>query len=100
MKRPIKIPWLEHPRSKKPDAMLTFSVLAFIVCLFKFLLSGFELTIGEFIINLGDVDSGAIAALLTPVLGAYVGRKITDPPLGTEKKDTNEEEVEIKEFDE
>jgi hypothetical protein len=72
--------WLHHPRSKQPDTMLTFSVLAIGSCLIKFLANGIVLDFGEYSINLGTIDGALIAALLTPTLVAYVARKNKNPP--------------------
>lgn len=68
--------WIKHPRNKKPDTMLTFSVLALIVVLIKVALSG----VTFYNINFGSIDAAIIAALLTPTLAAYVGRKYKDSP--------------------
>jgi hypothetical protein len=72
--------WLKHPRSGKPDAMLTLAVFSTLTVLFKFLLNGVSLTLGAKVINFGVVDAGLIAAILTPTLGAYVTRKMKDSP--------------------
>jgi hypothetical protein len=56
------------------DAILTITIIAFVVVITKFLLSGVSL--GGF--SFGEVDSSSIAALLTPTLGSYVARQYTD----------------------
>ncbi len=52
--------WLKNSRGK-PDAMLTFSAATLAVVLGK--------------VVFGGLDAGTIGALLTPTLGAYVGRR-------------------------
>jgi len=76
----MKLPWIKHPRSGDPDTMLTMALGAFLVCLGKFLVNGVILTFGDKSINLGVIDAGLIAALLTPTLGAYVMRKYSSSP--------------------
>ena len=77
----MKLPWIEHPRSKTPDTMLTLAVAATASAILKFLVNG--VVIGT--VNLGSVDAALIGALLIPTLGSYVGRKYTDSP---DKKET------------
>ena len=72
--------WIKHPRSKKPDAMLTIAMYACFVVFFKVLFNGVTFTLGEAIVNLGTVEAALVAAVLTPTLGAYVGRKFKDSP--------------------
>lgn len=69
------IGWICHPRSKKPDAMLTLSVYSLGLILFKFILS--NMTIGPVV--MGQLDYGVVAAILAPTLGAYTARKHSDP---------------------
>lgn len=77
----VSIPWIYHPRLKKPDTMLTLSVLSVLICSLKFIFSGIVFTVGNnFTFNFGTIDAGVIAALLTPTLGAYVARKYSDSP--------------------
>lgn len=72
--------WLKHPRSNKPDTMLTFSALALAVCLIKFLLNGASVEVMGYSIEFGTVDAALVAALLTPTLAAYATRKWKDSP--------------------
>lgn len=76
--------WIPHPRTKKPDTMLTFSTIAFLGVLVKFLVNNVQ--IGN--INLGTTDATLIAAILVPTLGSYVTRKWKDSPDG--QKETKE----------
>lgn len=65
-----------------PDAMLTLSLLSFIFVLVKFVISGMSVTLGDASYSLGTIDAASIAAILTPVLGAYVGRRHTTAKYG------------------
>jgi|HubBroStandDraft_2_1064218.scaffolds.fasta_scaffold356608_2 hypothetical protein len=82
--------WFKNSKGK-PDAMLTFAILAFAISALKFLASGLvlELVAGK-TVNLGTVDAASIAALLTPTLGAYVARRHSDQkyPLPEPPKDS------------
>lgn len=89
----IKSIWIIHPRSKRPDAALTFAVMAIVITLVKFLLNGVTITFMNYAFNFGTIDSGLVGAILLPTLGAYVGRKVTDSPdkilesIGIQKED-------------
>lgn len=76
----MKLPWIQHPRSKKPDTMLTFSTWALVSALFKFITNDVTLTVGDWSYNFGTVDAVLIGAIITPTLGAYVARKWKDSP--------------------
>lgn len=69
--------WIRNTDGK-PDAIFTLSLLAFFVVLIKFMVAGVTFTISGVDYSLGSVDASMIAALLTPTLGAYVGRRYTD----------------------
>lgn len=69
--------WIKNSAGK-PDAMLTFAVIAFLTVVFKFLFAGFATSIAGHDVSFGSVDAGTIAALLTPTLGAYVARRHSD----------------------
>jgi hypothetical protein len=68
--------WIKHPRTGKEDTMLTLAVISVLTVLGKFIINGIE--VGD--VNLGSIDAGLVAALLTPTLGAYVARKYSDSP--------------------
>ncbi len=72
--------FIKHPRSKKPDAMLTFSLWTVLVVLGKVLLNGIFITVLDYTLNFGTIDAALAAAVLTATLGAYVGRKWKNPP--------------------
>lgn len=63
--------WIRHPKSNKPDMMVTLVVVAVLAAVFKFLTDGISVTVGSHIINFGHVDSMAYGSLLAPVLGAH-----------------------------
>lgn len=73
----MKMKWIKNT-SGKPDAMLTFACGGFVVVMFKVLFDGVSITLGGHPIGFGTIDASSIAAVLTPILGAYVGRKWTD----------------------
>jgi hypothetical protein len=69
--------WLKNTRGKR-DATLTFALVAFVVVVVKFLLSGVSLAVGDHTVSFGELESGLVAAMLTPTLGAYCARRFTD----------------------
>lgn len=69
--------WIKNT-SGKPDAMLTLSITGFAVILLKILAAGVTLQLAGRDFGFGTIDGTTIAALLTPTLGAYVGRRYTD----------------------
>lgn len=85
--------WISKPGSDKPSATLTFSVYALIICLGKFMLNGVEVDIMGKVFKFGMIDSGLIAAVLTPTLGAYTLKKFaggSSTPVITDTKETSE----------
>lgn len=62
----------------KKDAVLTMSVITLAVILIRVLFAGVKLTISGVVLDMGAIDSGLVAALLTPTLGAYVARRYTE----------------------
>ncbi len=69
--------WIKNTDGKK-DAMLTFSVLGFVFVLIKLMIAGVSISLGDAVYSFGDLDASSVAAVLTPTLGAYVGRRYTD----------------------
>jgi len=65
--------WMKNSAGK-PDAMLTMSFIAFLVCAFRVLVSG--LVVRQF--SFGITDPVLLGAILAPTLGAYVARRYTD----------------------
>lgn len=72
--------WIKHPRNKKPDVMLTVAVVTVAIVLGKFLLNGVSIKLFGTPVSFGTVNAGMIGALLTPTLGAYALRKMSDSP--------------------
>lgn len=67
----------------KKSSTLTIVWLAFLAVILKFLVSGISLKIGATIIfSFGVIDGGTVAAILTPTLAAYVGRRYTESKNG------------------
>ena len=73
MKMNVKWIWIRDARGQA-DTMLTFSVVAFALVVFKVLLGG--MTFKGY--TVAPIDPTTIAALLTPTLTAYVARRYTD----------------------
>lgn len=69
--------WIKNTEGKK-DAVLTMTLMGFIVILLKVALSGVTVTLLESSFSFGSVDALVVAAVLTPTLGAYVARRHTD----------------------
>lgn len=67
------LPMLKNSRGE-PSFTMTASVLSLTTVLVKVILSGAVIN-GH---QLGTIDAGVIAALLTPTLGAYVVRRGQD----------------------
>lgn len=67
----------------RPDALLTFAAAGVVVVLGKLLLAGVTISAAGRTVSLGAIDTGAIAAVLTPLLGAYTAKRIS----GAEKHD-------------
>jgi hypothetical protein len=65
--------WMRNTEGKE-DAVLTMSIVGFVVVLLKVLLT--DVTVGQW--SFGSIDAGTVAAILTPTLGAYVARRYTD----------------------
>ncbi len=55
----------------------TLCIVAFIVVMVKVVIGGASVAIGGFSYSFGTIDSLSIAAILSPVLGAYVARRYT-----------------------
>lgn len=69
--------WIKNTKGK-PDAMLTFAVIAFAVVIFNVFLATFgTVTIFGTVITFTALSAGTITALLGPTLTAYVGRRFT-----------------------
>jgi len=62
----------------KPDAVLTLTLIGFLVVVIKLLLAGSILVLNGDKYTFGNIGAAEIAAVLTPTLGAYVSRRYTD----------------------
>jgi hypothetical protein len=76
--------WIKNTDGK-PDAVLTMTLMGFIVVLMKFLVSNIVLNVAGHEITFGAADASAIGAMLTPTLGAYVARRYTDRKFSADK---------------
>lgn len=79
--------WIKNTDGKE-DAMLTMAFITLFVVLLKVALGG--VVVG--VVSFGGIDSGTIAALLTPTLGAYVARRYTDKVKGASTAALEQEE--------
>ena len=83
--------WMIKNSAGKKDAMLTLALIAFGTVVAKVLVSGLVLSIAGHDVNFGDVDGAAIAALLTPTLGAYVARRHSETKYGQPDADADDQ---------
>jgi hypothetical protein len=81
--------WLSNTSGKK-DAILTLTVIGFLVVMVKLLLSGSTLILDGDTFKFNEIDASVIAAVLTPTLGAYVSRRYTDKKFDDEVEDEEE----------
>jgi hypothetical protein len=75
--------WIKDAEGK-PNCMLSFSVVAFAIVVFKVIMGGLTITLGAQTLTFSLIDASTIAALLTPTLTAYVARKYTDKKFDTD----------------
>jgi uncharacterized membrane protein len=69
--------WIKNTDGK-PDAMLTFATIAFVVVIFNIFLATFgTMTIFGFTISFVAMEAGTMTAFLAPTLMAYVSRRWT-----------------------
>lgn len=78
--------WIRNTDGRK-DAVLTLTLVGFVVVVIKLLLAGSSLVLGADKYTFGDIDAAEIMAILTPTLGAYVSRRYTDRKYHSESKD-------------
>lgn len=86
--------WMMKNSAKKPDAMLTFAFIAFVVTIIKFLLNDVSISMLETSFDFGTIDASIIAALLTPTMGSYVLRRGTDKKYLFMKQNGNDDSTE------
>jgi len=75
--------WIKNT-SGHPDAILTLTLMGFVVVIIKLLLAGSTLIFNDNTYSFGDIGAAEIAAVLTPTLGAYVSRRYTDKKFSAE----------------
>ena len=85
----FNFPFIKNPKTGAGDSMLTMAILSMLVVLGKVLLNGVTITIMAKTINFGTIDAGLAAAVITPILTAYVARKHTDKITNKPKGETN-----------
>ena len=70
-----KFPWFRNVDGR-PDAVLTFAAMAMFTVLFKLVFAGASFSWPpHFTLISTPIDTGTIAAVLLPTLGAYVSNK-------------------------
>lgn len=74
--------WMIKNSKGQKDGVFTMAVVGFGFCVVKMFLVGVTLQIAGQEVNFGTIDGSTIAAILTPTLGAYVGRKYTQEKYG------------------
>jgi len=75
--------WVKNAEGKA-DTMLSFSVVAFVVIIFKVLFGGTKWVVGAQAFDVIPIDPGMVGALLVPTLSAYVARRYTDKKFDTD----------------
>ena len=68
----------------------TFSIVAFIVVMFKILVSGSGIQVGSFTYSFGTIDASTAAAVLGTCFGTYAFRKYTEVRYGSEEVGSSE----------
>ena len=77
--------WLKHPRTDKPDTMLTTAVAGFVLCAtftVAALVAAWITKDTDFLKYVAMID----AAILTPTVAAYTARKYSDMKLTGRRK--------------
>ena len=87
--------WIKNTDGKR-DAVLTLTLIGFIVIMIKLLLADTVITFNGDTYKFGELSAAIIAAVLTPTLGAYVSRRYTDRkfnPVEYDELDDEDEEL-------
>ncbi len=89
----MKIPWIKNSKGR-PDSMLTFATIAFIVVT----LNLFAATIGQIVtedytLNFIPMDSGVMGIYLGATFTAYVSRRFTDSKVQSAAPDKPEDDM-------
>lgn len=83
--------WIKNT-NKKPDAMLTFATLSFLVVTLNMFLSSFEsITVGDTNIVFKALDGSVMAVYLGSSFTAYVSRRWTDRKYGKDSQNKESE---------
>lgn len=69
-----KFKWTKNGDGR-PDPVLTMTWIGFVVIMVRVLVGGVNVVIAGHTLSVSPVDSGVIAAILTPTLGAYVANR-------------------------
>jgi len=87
--------WINNTDGR-PDAVLTMTLIGFLVIILKVLLAGSTIVWNGDTVSFGDIDAATIGAVLTPTLGAYCARRYTNAkyPCSHEEEDYYENEGE------
>ncbi len=83
----MKFPFIQDPRTHKPDEMVTLTVLTTIAAVVRFLFDGITIKLFEHTLVIGHIDAAVYIALLAPILGAHSyigGQKLKSKPKGDE----------------
>ena len=62
----------------RPSFTATIAAIAFVAVIGKLLVGGVTLAYADWSFGFGELDGGLAAAVLTPCLGAYIGRRYTE----------------------
>lgn len=92
----MKFRWMKNTDGR-PDAVLTMAFVGFLIVAVKFLFSGVEIEFNGTKYSSSAPGADAIAAILTPTLGAYVGRRWTDRKYKEEKKISKSDKDDLRE---
>jgi hypothetical protein len=69
--------WIKNSKGQR-DAVLTFTLVGFVVCMLKVLFGGSVFVVYGYTLNFGPIDATTIGAILGPTLGSYVARRWND----------------------
>lgn len=78
--------WIKNSDGK-PDAMLTLTMVSFIVVMVKIMFGGTSINIGSFIMSIDAISPELAATLLGTNTAGYVFRRHTDKKFEAKKED-------------
>lgn len=85
----MKSLWVKNTEGR-PDSILTFTLIGFIIVIVKVLFSGLHVELEGAVYKFGEIDAATIGSILTPTLGAYVSKKFVDRKYSKKSKETHE----------